>query len=197
MASRLDLRLAWALALALCLSIATPAVADEASELRASLAEQRDALQRMLGRQDALAQQLERLREAGAPADAVEGVRQALEAQRDELSRLAARQGALEQRAGAPVPPVAAASPSPPAPAPPASPAPAATQTAAYAGGAESRPKTVGEQPDSAKRPVPRALESTLADVGGVLTPKGTLVVEPGFEYVQTAVNRFSAEGLL
>ena len=62
--------------------------------------------------------------------------------------------------------------------------------------GTEAVPEAVGRRPEDEK-PIPRALESTLLEVGGVLTPKGTLVLDPSLEYLQTSVNRFSARGVL
>ncbi|MFO1186838.1 MAG: hypothetical protein U1E87_04965 [Alphaproteobacteria bacterium] len=50
----------------------------------------------------------------------------------------------------------------------------------------------VGEEPDKSKD----VNISVLADRGGVLTPRGTLVVNTGFDYTHTSVSRFFFDGV-
>jgi hypothetical protein len=54
-----------------------------------------------------------------------------------------------------------------------------------------STPSTVGEKP-KADNGIDIAV---LADRGGVLTPKGTLVIDPGVDYTHSSVNRFFFDG--
>lgn len=53
----------------------------------------------------------------------------------------------------------------------------------------------VGEAPDTELRDETQAI-STLYDVGGVLTPAGHFVFEPGFEYSHASANRFTFRGV-
>lgn len=59
---------------------------------------------------------------------------------------------------------------------------------------ADNQPRSVGEAPD-------RSAEanqdiSVIADVGGVLTPKGQWVIEPSVEYTHASDNRFFFQGV-
>ena len=61
-------------------------------------------------------------------------------------------------------------------------------------------PKPVGEEQkvdsEEAQKVAIPDLPRISQDVGGVLTPKGRLVLEPSLRYMQTSVNRVSIEGL-
>jgi hypothetical protein len=75
-----------------------------------------------------------------------------------------------------------------------AAPAQTAEQSAAptsYA--AAPTPAHVGEAPVASEKPPEIAV---LADVGGVLTPYGTVVVEPFLDYARSSVNSFTFEGV-
>jgi hypothetical protein len=67
--------------------------------------------------------------------------------------------------------------------------------SAAGAGGSETvavRDGRAGREPDPGQPPS----VDLLADVGGVLTPRGTLVVEPQLEYTYDTANRFFFNGI-
>lgn len=85
---------------------------------------------------------------------------------------------AADTPAQTPAPVRAAADAPAPAPSPPAP-----------ATGGQTR---VGEEPDKSKD----VNISVLADRGGVLTPRGTLVVNTGFDYTHTSVSRFFFDGV-
>ena len=53
----------------------------------------------------------------------------------------------------------------------------------------------VGKAPEPSAQPE-RPVIPQLAEVGGVLTPKGTLVLEPGMQYSNSQVNRFTFVGI-
>ena len=55
--------------------------------------------------------------------------------------------------------------------------------------------KPVGKAPE-VKQKDERPAIPQLAEIGGVLTPKGTLVLEPGFQYSNAQVNRFTFVGI-
>ncbi len=178
--------------------------AAEIDELDRSIGEQREALERILGRQALLERELEGLRGRGVQGDALAAVRAALIEQREAVIRLAERQSQLEGeqlriqstqlRSGTQVaqaPPAGEGNPQ-------AQPAPSGGTTNAPSLAASSSnpdPEPVGKPPADQK-PVPRALESTLIDAGGILTPRRTLVIEPSLDYGQETINRFSARGL-
>ncbi|HUY68262.1 MAG TPA: transporter [Alphaproteobacteria bacterium] len=61
------------------------------------------------------------------------------------------------------------------------------------AGEGSAPPQEVGEKPAQSDKPPAVPL---LADVGGVLTPRGTLIVEPFIDYSRSSVNTFSFEGI-
>ncbi|MFT6914253.1 MAG: hypothetical protein ACJAWL_000541 [Motiliproteus sp.] len=56
------------------------------------------------------------------------------------------------------------------------------------------QPKPVGQAP--AKTQQDRPVITELADIGGVLTPKGRLVIEPAFQYTHSSVNRVTFRGI-
>lgn len=57
----------------------------------------------------------------------------------------------------------------------------------------QSQPQAVGNPPP--EREPERPDVQAIADVGGVLTPKGVLVVEPGLQFSNSQVNRFTFLG--
>lgn len=71
----------------------------------------------------------------------------------------------------------------------------------AYRGGADTgpaEPVVVGEEQRKEKEAAEQRqpdLPRINADVGGVLTPKGRLVLEPSFQYLYNSVDRISIEG--
>lgn len=58
-------------------------------------------------------------------------------------------------------------------------------------GAVRAQTETVGQSADTAEQPEIPAI----SDVTGVLTPKGTLILEPSFEYAHTSINRVILEG--
>jgi hypothetical protein len=97
-----------------------------------------------------------------------------------------------------PVPPanaVAQVPPMPvrPVPTPNAPTAPVAQQTAPVAQ-VDKTPRRVGKAPafEVDGRPEVQAIP----EIGGVLTPKNTLAIEPSFEYANSQVNRFTFQGI-
>jgi len=59
---------------------------------------------------------------------------------------------------------------------------------------AEGTPPPVGEAPPAEEPERPEV--AALAEVGGVLTPKGTLVLEPSFSLTHSNINRFVFQGV-
>jgi hypothetical protein len=68
----------------------------------------------------------------------------------------------------------------------------AGSGTGSDAGAVAVRDGRAGRQPDPGQPPA----VDLLADVGGVLTPRGTLVVEPQLEYTYDTANRFFFNGI-
>ncbi|MDJ0927624.1 MAG: hypothetical protein QNJ73_08240 [Gammaproteobacteria bacterium] len=66
-------------------------------------------------------------------------------------------------------------------------------------GGVAGEPAEVGQEQkkelEAQQEEIPE-LPRISADVGGVLTPKGRLVIEPSLQYVQSTINRVSLDGL-
>lgn len=87
----------------------------------------------------------------------------------------------------------------PPSPAPAGGPAvssaaPAAPASAQQATAPQQEgPQRVGEEPEKVVRPPEVAV---LADVGGVLTHRGTLVVEPYVQFARSSASNFTFEGV-
>ncbi len=107
---------------------------------------------------------------------------QALEQQRRELDEQRRKLSELErQLGGAPKTPAAPAAAAPAAAAPAA-----AAKEPAVASAATTKPQ------QSEQRPA----VNLLADVGGVLTPKGRFAIEPEFEYAYDTQNRFYFNGV-
>lgn len=52
----------------------------------------------------------------------------------------------------------------------------------------------VGQAPPEVQQSKPEI--GALADIGGVLTPSGTLIIEPSFQYAHSGVNRFTFRGI-
>lgn len=57
-----------------------------------------------------------------------------------------------------------------------------------------SAPETVGQKPDKPELSKPEV--GALADIGGVLTPRGRLVIEPSLQYSHSSVNRVTFRGV-
>jgi hypothetical protein len=108
----------------------------------------------------------------------IERLRAAIESHEQELVRQKERLEHLERvlTAGSPV-----------------APARLAAQRAGADGPAGGAPASVGQAPeDEEKRPEITAI----SDVGGVLTPRGKIVVEPQFEYSHSSTRRFFFSGV-
>lgn len=61
---------------------------------------------------------------------------------------------------------------------------------------AETAPKPVGQAPPKEKKKEEPPEVQAIADVGGVLTPMGKLVIEPSVQYSHASVNRFTFRGI-
>lgn len=114
---------------------------------------------------------------------------QALEQQRKELDEQRRKLMELERQLGT----------APKAGEQPAAAATAATAATAAAQGAPAKakePAAVSAATTKPAREEQRPAVNLLADVGGVLTPKGRFVVEPEFEYAYDTQNRFYFNGV-
>lgn len=93
-----------------------------------------------------------------------------------------------------PVPSVNAVAQAPQTPARPAAAPAVSNAPAAAAVQVDNTPRRVGKSPAFEVNGRPNV--QAIPEIGGVLTPKNTLAIEPSFEYANSQVNRFTFQGI-